>query len=220
MSSKQKMTADLLFGVQMVSLFIIFGVQFFRLIETTEGQLITMFVAFEGFCLLSFMLAEKAHKINPSRVTLQVMWIYGVAALLLASNIVAIFINDAYKWSGNDTKTTSIVLVGTVLLLVIAKLKEIDFSNPMLKGMFAIICKALPQVTLAIEVAQSGGAGIPLTTIIVAHITTLIRIGQIYFSIREAGWDKNRKWLFVSEFSNWLTHCGVTVVWLIWLVSL
>ena len=37
MSSKKKLIADLLFGVQIIGAFVLCGSQFFRLLETAQG---------------------------------------------------------------------------------------------------------------------------------------------------------------------------------------
>jgi hypothetical protein len=46
------------------------------------------------------------------------------------------------------------------------------------------------------------------------HFTILMRIGQLIFSIREAGWDRNRIGSAISEVANEASWLIVTVVWL------
>lgn len=191
------------------------GSQFFRLLDTTAGQLLSMFLIMEAYLCLHLMLAVNAHHAKPSRVTRQTLATFVMWLVLIGSNIVAIFLNGSYRWSQNDTRVISIALVGTTLIVVAAKIRHVGFTDPMLKGFLAILFKTVPQFIMAFEVAQKGGAGLPVAAVIAANITVLTRIGQISFSIREAGWDRNRLWLGVSETMNWISWATVSVVWVV-----
>lgn len=213
MSSKKKLIADLLFGVQIISGFVLCGIQFFRLLETTKGQLLSMFLVMEAYLCLHLMLAVGAHHAQPSRVTRQTLWTYVMWLALIDFNIVAIFLNGSYEWSQNDTRTVTLALLGTVLVFAAMKLRGVGLQDPMLKSCLAMLFKALPQFIMAFEVAQKGGAGVPAAVVIAGNITILIRIGQIWFSIREAGWDRNRVWLCVSETVNEVSWATVSIIW-------
>ena len=213
MSSKKKLIADLLFGVQIVGAFILCGSQFFRLLETTKGQLLSMFLVMEAFLCLHLMLAAGAHRAQPSRITRQTLWTYAMWLALIASNIVAIFLNGSYRWGQNDTRTASLALLGTVLVFAVIKFRGIRLQDPMLKSFLAMLFKAMPQFIMAFEVAQKGGAGVPAAAVIAGNITILIRIGQIWFAIHEAGWDRNRVWLCASETMNEVSWATVSVIW-------
>ena len=93
MSRKKKLTADFLFAVQIVGAFVFAGSQFFRLLETTKGQLLSMFLVMEAFLVLHIMLVVAAHHAEPSRITRQTLWVYVMWVALLGSNIIAVFIN-------------------------------------------------------------------------------------------------------------------------------
>jgi hypothetical protein len=213
MSSKKKLIADLLFGVQIIGAFVLCGSQFFRLLETTQGQLLSMFLVMEAYLCLHLMLAVGAHRAQPSRVTRQTLWTYVMWLALIGSNIVAIFLNGSYEWSQNDTRTAALALLGTVLVFAVMKLRHIRLQDPMLKSFLAMLFKALPQFIMAFEVALKGGAGVPAAAVIAGNITILVRIGQIWFAIREAGWDRNRVWLCISETMNEVSWATVSVVW-------
>ena len=88
---KKKLIADLLFWIQIVCAFILCGSQFFRFLETTKGQLLSMFLIMEAYLYLHLMLAVGAHRAQPSRVTRQTLWTYAMWLVLILSNIVAIF---------------------------------------------------------------------------------------------------------------------------------
>ena len=72
----------------------------------------------------------------------------------------------------------------------------------------------MPQLLLAWKFLAEGASGTPLTSVIVGHATILIRLGQIYFMVREAGFDRNRVWLAVSEVSNEVSWIVATAAWL------
>lgn len=213
MSLKRKLIADFLFLVQIICAFILCGSQFFRFLETTKGQLLSMFLIMEAYLCLHLMLAVDAHRAQPSRVTRQTLWTYAIWLTLIGSNIAAIF-NGSYQWNQNDTRTATLALLGTALVFAVMKLRGIGLQEPILKSFLAMLYKALPQFIMAFEVAQKGGAGVPAAAVITGNITILIRIGQIWFAIREAGWDRNRVWLCVSETMNEVSWATVSVVWL------
>src|SRR3990167_5185416 len=91
MSSKKKLIADLLFWVQIIGAFVYCWNQFFRLLETTNGQLLSRFLVMEVYFYLHLMLAVGAHRAQPSRITRQTLWTYAMWLVLILSNIVAIF---------------------------------------------------------------------------------------------------------------------------------
>jgi len=51
--------------------------------------------------------------------------------------------------------------------------------------------------------------------VIVGHFTILVRLGQIYFLVKEAGWDKNRVWLAISETANEISWGVATIAWVV-----
>ena len=75
--------------------------------------------------------------------------------------------------------------------------------------------KAIPQLALAYKIAMRGGAGLAAAAIITGHITILARLGQLWFSIKEAGWDRNRRGSAFSELANEISWLAATAVWLV-----
>lgn len=220
MSSRKKLIADLFFGIQIISAFVLCGSQFFRLLEITQGQLLSMILLVEAFLFVNFLLAIKAHRVQSSRVTRQTLLVYLTLFVLMGFNVLAFFLNGEYQWSRNDTVTSILVLCGIVVVFIGAKIHKIELQDPMLKSLLAMIFKALPQFMMAFRIAQIGGAGVPAAVIISGHITILTRIGQIWFGIREAEWDRNRIWLCASETVNEISWITVSIIWIIWLLTL
>lgn len=208
--------ADLLFGVQMVGGFVVCSTQFFRLIETTKGQLLSMFLIMEGYLCLNLMLASAAHRAGPSRVTKQTLVTYQIWLLLIGSNIAAIFLNGDYRWSHNDTLTVAYVIIGILIVFLVMSLRKVGLQDPMFRGLLSMVMKALPQFLMIPEIMEQGGAGLPGAAVMVGNLTILIRVGQIGFAIRESGRDRNRLWLCASEVVNEVSWATLSVVWLVW----
>jgi hypothetical protein len=218
MASKRH-TADLLFWVQIICAGIICSAQFVRLLETTEGQLLSLFVSLEIYLCFHIILALRAHRALPSRVALQALAMYWVWFLLIGTNIVALFINGEYEWSTNDTRTTALVSVGVVTVLVFVTLRSVPLLDPVVMSFLAMTFKVLPQIVMAFEVARVGGAGLPGISIVISVFTLSVRVGLLWLSILEAGWERNRTWLFISEVMNGLSWALVIFVWLIWFLT-
>lgn len=211
MSGKRQI-ADILFGAQIIGAFILCGSQFFRLLETTNGQLLSMLFFVEAYYGLHFVLAVSAHCAQSSRTTRQTVWTYAIWFVLFGSNIAAIFLNG-YQWSHNDARVVTFVLFGAVLVFAVMKFRGGCLQDPMPKSFFAMLCKALPQFIVAFEIAQKGGASFTPAAIIAGNINIFIRISQIWFAIREAGWDRNRIWLCISEAMNEVSWATISIVW-------
>lgn len=220
MSSQKKLVADLLFGVQIIGAFVLAGSQFFRLLETTKGQLLSMFLGMEAFAFINILLAISAHREQPSRAVRQALWTYALWFALMGSNIVAVFINGGYEWSQNDTRTFTLLFLGAAAVFALMKVKDIGLQDPMPRSLFAMVCKAIPQFLMALEIAKMGGGGVPAAAIVAGNITILVRIGQIVFAICEtrlstSGWNRNLVWLCANEIVNEISWATVSVVWLI-----
>jgi hypothetical protein len=99
-------------------------------------------------------------------------------------------------------------------------IKGLGLKDAVIKGLLAIIFKALPQFMMALKIASEGGSGIPMMTIIVGNIGVTIRIGQLLVAIKKMGWDKNLTWIFLAEVANETSWSIVTIVWFYWFLNL
>jgi hypothetical protein len=220
MSSRKKFIADLLFWSQILLAFVFSIPQFLRLLKNTQGQSLSMQIVMLGFLVLVLSLSFGAHRNQPSRITRQTIGIYAMWTVFISANVAAIFWNGEYQWSSNDSITSLLAVAGASVTFSVCWIKSIGLNDPMPKGILATAFKAVPQFMMALKVASEGGAGVPMITIIVGNITVLIRIAQICFSIREAGWDRNRTWILATETVNELTWLIVSIAWTIWFLNL
>lgn len=204
--------ADLLFVVQVVCTVIFGGAQFKRILKTTKGLSVTWFLFWELFLILNLVLAFDAHAVQPSRVTWQTLASYLLWTVVVTADLAVLL----WRWPGwkrGDTITVLLSGAGTIVLLLIAFITKQSLADPMMKGWLAVFCKAIPQVMLACVIWNQRGGGPPMATIITGHVTVSTRLGQLAFSIAEAGWDTSRIASAFSEAANELSWILVTVFW-------
>jgi hypothetical protein len=211
----QRGIADSLFAIQ-ITCALIFGItQIARMLETTTGLSLTWFLFWAIFLALNLLLALKAHQVQPSRVTAQTVATYATWSLVLAGALLVLLWRALGAWQPVDTLNVLVSGLGIAGTLGIGRRHGFGLADPMVRGWLAVFFKATPQLTLAWHLAQVGGAGLAPFAILAGHITINIRLGQLYFSIREAGWDRNRIGSAVSEIANELSWVVATIVWLL-----
>ncbi len=211
----QRGIADGLFAIQ-ITCALIFGVaQITRMLETTTGVSLTWFLFWAIFLALNLLLAVKAHQVQPSRVTAQTVTTYATWSLVLASALLVLLWRALGAWQPVDTANVIVSGLGILGTFAVGRHYGLGFSDPMVRGWLAVFFKATPQLTLAWHLAQVGGAGVAPFAVLAGHITINLRLGQLYFSIREAGWDRNRIGSAVSEIANELSWVVATIVWLL-----
>jgi hypothetical protein len=213
--STRQLTADALFGVQLLFTFIFGGSQFYRMLTTRQGVNLTWFVSWLIFLLLNLILCIRAHQNQPSRITLQTIISYAAWTVVVAADLAVMLWKGTHVWGQTDTVTAIIVGLGVALTVGLAYRLELGIVDPMVKGWLAVFFKAVPQLALAYKIFKMGGAGLAAAAVITGHITILSRLGQLWFSIKEAGWDRNRRGSALSELANEISWLVATAVWLV-----
>lgn len=214
MSERQKTVTDFVFAIQVIGVFVLGGSQFLRVLETIEGVNISMFIAFEVFIALNFVITVSLHRKHPTRVTRQLLAAYLLWSVAMGANIAGVIWHGGYRWGANDALTMLIAGGGVVATLVIAKRQSLGLTDPIVKGWLAVCFKAVPQVMLGVKIAAEGGAGTPGAAVLMGHITILARLGQIAIAVREGGWNRELIGLTISEATNELSWVVVTIIWL------
>ncbi len=118
-------------------------------------------------------------------------------------------------WDGKDTLTVILVALGLAITAVIAHRLDLGFADPLVHAGVAACFIGLPQLILAYKIFSVGGGGMAGLMLLAGHIGICTRLGQLWFAIREAGWDRNRKGAAMSEFANEISWMFVTLAWLI-----
>ncbi len=214
MSKKKRAVADLLFGVQILGALLFCGAYFFRSLDDVTGSSLVQFGLVATYLLFHLALGIGAHRAASSRVTRQTVFTYTFWFVLIVAIIGAVGTNPAYRWNEKETTQLLTAVTLTVAVLVASAAKNRKVSDPMVKALFAIAYKSVPQVLLAFKFLGEGASGTPILSVVVGHLTILIRLGQIYFMVEEAGWDRNRVWLAVSETANEVSWIVASIAWL------
>ncbi len=213
MSFRKRLVADFLFVTQIIGAMVFCGAYILRSLTDVSGSSLAQFGTVFAFLLFHLTLGVAAHKAAPSRVTKQAIATYLIWLVLMGSLMLAVGINPAYHWNEKDTTTLETTAILSVAVLIMRRIAHLPFSAPAVKGLFAIAYKSVPQVLLGWKFLAEGATGTPGLSIIVGHATILVRLGQIYFMVREAGWDRNRAWLAISETTNELSWIVASVAW-------
>ena len=209
------MLVDSLFGVQIICTFVFGGSQFLRMFTTSQGVSVSWYACWQVFLVLNLVLAIRAHRNQPSRVTFQIILSYVAWTTMVALDLVVMVWKNTGIWNIRDTITIALATIGTATTLTVAKQKQLTIADPMVKGYFAVFFKAVPQLVLAYNIMIGGGGGLAGIAIVTGHITILIRLGQLWFSIKEAGWDRNRTGSALSEIANESSWIVATIAWFV-----
>lgn len=209
--------ADILFAVQLLGATLYCGSQTIHSLSDVHGVSIIQFALAAAFVAFNFVLAIGAHHAKPGRRTVQALFTYVV--WLIGSNaiVVAVLLNGTYRWSVQDIVILAISAGLAVTSIWYSWLRRLSIKDPIIIAFLAISSKSIPQVFLAWKILEEGGSGIPALALAIGHCTILVRLGQIWFMVRESGWERNRFWLAISEGAAEVTWIIVTVAWLMML---
>ena len=211
----QHFVGDVLFALQMFFALSMGFSQAWQMMHSTEGIILTWFAFWGFFLLINLKLSHQAHLVQPSRITKQTLIVYATWTVIMALNISVFLWRDDVLWKEVDALTSTLAAIGIVIVFGVSVYQKLPLSDPILRGYLALIFKAMPQITLAYSIWLEGGTGLSVVAVIVGHITICTRLGQIFLSLREASWDRNRIGSAVSEIGNEASMIVLTIVWLL-----
>jgi hypothetical protein len=210
----KKLTADTLFAVQIVCIIVSGGSEFLRLLTTSQGVNLSWLASWLAFLSINLTLTIRAHLSLPSRVTLQTVLSYGLWTLMIAACLGAMLWRGP-EWDAKDTLTAILVGAGVILTGLWAWRRRLKIGDPLVNAGFAVCFIGLPQLTLAYKIFTVGGEGMAGLMLLAGHIGILTRLGQLWFAIREAGWERDRQGAALGELANEATWVLVTLAWLV-----
>ncbi len=216
-SDKKKIIGDLLFWSQ-----IIFGTAFglgqsLRMLVSVQGVSISMIVFTWLAMLVNLHLVLSAHRVQRSRATLQTVVVF-LQAVAVYTTLTVIILSHG-KWDLNDTVTATSVGIGLVAILAVCLRRKLTYADPIVRCWFAICMRCAPILLMAYKIHCVGGSGFSGTMMLVVHPLTLSRVGQIWLTVREAGWDRNRRGAFIAVLGDEMAWMAVTVAWLWWCIN-
>ena len=215
MQLTKKTTADALFAVQIILALISGGSEFLRLLTTSQGVNLSWLASWLAFLLINLTLTIRAHRQQPSRVTRQTVMSYAAWTTMIAASLGALLWRGTEWWDVKDTLTAIMVGAGLLITWLWAQKGGLKLTDPLVNAGFAVCFIGLPQLTLAYKIFTVGGAGMAGLMLLAGHIGILTRLGQLWFAIREAGWERDRQGAALGELANEGTWLLVTLAWLV-----
>jgi hypothetical protein len=206
--------ADFFFVVQICCILVSGGSEFVRLLTTSQGVNLSWLAFWDAFLAVNLVLVIRAHRNQPSRVTVQTILSYASWCAVISACLGAMLWRGQELWDLGDTVTGGVVGLGLLLNWLQARRRHLAITEPLVMAGFGICFIGLPQLTLAYKILIQGGAGMAGLMLLAGHIGIFTRLGQLWFAIREAGWDRNRKGAVLSELANEATWILVTAAWL------
>jgi hypothetical protein len=211
---RDRAISDFLFIAQVACAFAFGIAQFVAMQRSIVGVSITWIGLWLAFLLVNLVLALNARRAHDDRVMRQTVVMYaiwtGVSVIILAQLLLL-----GAHWNVVDSLTACLTLGGVVGAIVAARLRGLAVSDPLVRAAFAVFFKAVPQLTLAWNILRDGGQGVAAFAIAAGHVMITMRLGQVWFSSRVVGWDRNRIGLAIGEAANELSWIVTTIAWLI-----
>ncbi len=215
MPPTQKTIADFLFALQIALALISGGSEFLRLLTTSQGVNLSWLASWLAFLCINLTLTIRAHRQQPSRVTLQTVMSYAAWTTMIAACLTAMLWQGTEWWDAKDTLTAVMVGTGLLIIWLWAQRGGLKLTDPLVNAGFAVCFIGLPQLTLAYKIFTVGGEGMAGLMLLAGHIGILTRLGQLWFAIREAGWERDRQGAALGELANEGTWLLVTLAWLV-----
>lgn len=195
---------------------LLFGItQILQMLRSTEGVSLTWFLFWALFLAINLRLAVRAHQAYPTRLSRQTIVTYLTWCAALGGAMVVLLWRALGQWEDVDTLNVVVSSAGIAAVLAVGRTHGLGIGDPLVRGWLAVFFKGTPQLTLAWHILQHGGEGLAPFAILSGHITINLRIGQLLFGLREAGWDRNRMGSAISEVANEVSWVVATVAWLV-----
>lgn len=214
MSLLKKLTGDFIFWFLLIC-GLIFGIsQSFRMLTSTQGVSTSAYFFAWISLALNTHLSLHANRASRSRATVQVLIIQATGLVVYFVFLVVIYLKGNNVWDEKDNLTALLVFCSLFLTTVIGRRLNLSWKDPVVRGVMGLCFKSVPQFIMAYKVWVVGGNGLSGLMMITWHLLTLTRIFQVLIIVREAGWDRNRKGLLISEIGNEFSWLFVTAAWL------
>lgn len=216
MSEIRKRTEVLMFWAQIFFAIIFVSSQALRMLESTQGVSLSLFIRNGIFALINLSLSivalretkkEEEMVIKRQSVYIYVMW----SSFILVHLVIALMEMPDW-WNANDTQTVKVVGAGVVATLVFAEVMGVSFPDPYVRAALAIFFKSVPQVALAFSIAMYGNDGLSGVYMLTGHITILIRIAHLWMS-NSRRQSRSTKASLVNEVCNDASWIVATVAW-------
>ncbi|MFA6536484.1 MAG: hypothetical protein WCT25_03615 [Candidatus Paceibacterota bacterium] len=211
----KKLFGDFLFWLQFAMAWVFTVPQVIRSFYSTKGMTITWSMFCALFVLVNLFLALGAYRDSRSRKAGQVVFVY--ANWLLLWSVMFVVASLKGVWTTTDSLLSIIIVIGVAILLLARKRESLfaTITEPITRGIVSLIVKSVPQLYIGYCIVRDGNnSGLVGTTLLIGHVTVLIRIFEICLAARQDGWSRKNQGLFISEAGNESTWLVTTVIWL------
>ena len=212
---KPNIGGDLLFVFQITMAWAFTVPQVIRSLNSTAGMSITWTMFCSLFVLINLFLALGAYEQSKSRKALQVMLVYANWMILWMTLFVIIAMKGVWIWK--DTLLSIMIIVGLLVLLALRRKNTLvdTVSEPITRGIIALLLKSVPQLFIAYCIIAAGRKdGLSGATLTIGHITVCTRLAEIFIAARQDGWNMRNKGLLIGEAGNEISWIVTTSVWL------
>lgn len=210
--------ASFFFLLQILCAIVFTSSQAIRMLHSVQGVRLSYFGCHTSFALILLILSIAALKgaavVEDRKIKRQGVAIYAMWSVFLAGHGVIAIVNGAL-WNRKDTVTLVIVLVGSVIVTTVGKLKGLALSDAYMKAGFAVFFKCVPQIALAFSIADEGAGGISGVWILMGHVTIVTRLAHLQSSLVR-GRDRNTVAQFWSEIGNEASWLVATLAWIVY----
>lgn len=203
---------DFLFYFQVIGSVVFIASQLSTMRVSIDGISLTWFGFWFVFLSINLILSFQSMRAMRTRLSTQTFIIYCIWSASMGLVLVALLLFGG-RWTAFDTVTSLITLFGILCSIGVAKFKKIPVIDPLVQASFAVFCKGVPQLTLALMIMLHGGSGLSPYVVGLGHMTITMRLTQVWYASLSEGWDRYKVGIVIGESANFGTWIVVTIVW-------
>jgi hypothetical protein len=217
------LSSTVLFFVQLILLAYSGSQQLAKLLESDSGMSSTWILLWLAFLVINLLLSIQAHRIRPSTENRQLIIMYAALIGMCLSWIGVMLYRNTLAFSIYDLFNFLFAAISTIAVFWVARrykwyenhytVAEIT-RHPWTRTALALSYKAVPQVTLAVQVMSGEQQAVSGAMILIGHISIVLRFVQALLSMRSTGYNQNVAAILISEGGNELSWIAFTAVWL------
>lgn len=140
-------------------------------------------ITWEAFLLLGVILVWKQAVAINKKVTIfwkpLMVYIGWFAAITFNICALQVAVGLSNSWRPGDSVVIAAVIVGSIIVLAVAKFKRMKITDPAVKGWLGVFFRFIPQIVLAYSIYTTGLSSLIWPFIVIGHYTILTRIWQI-----------------------------------------
>lgn len=188
---------------------LIFGYgQTMQMLESTQGVILSMFLANLFFVFYMFYKSWNVYIDNKTVESAKVLAIYSLGVLLyFILSIVFVLKQIDEPWQIYDTVNVWILIFVFIVVYFMVDIKVV-------KNISGAIVKSIPQLTFAIAIWFEGNLGVSWEMILAFHILTIPRVYGTWKQYIDDKENIDKKYMFLAEFSNEGSWIIVTLAFL------